>query len=287
MVGGVNQHRIDCTLNRQDEDLPQTILNRISELSCCLLCCAAEGEEHQFTLTPGWDVIVLRYGIPWRIVRRPDIYRFNYVTLKWVDVQAYFKTVDKLLANDANGFPLKIDITYGYQVVDAIRATYSCSHSDYRHFVDEQARSSLVQVASQFPYDSDSRQQRVLRLHNPHIEDSLRRVLQAFVNAVGVRINYFQIRQIQYDESFQHFFLERQRAQAFVIARKSLIDASFGVVAETIKGAERQDRPLSQDEKVHLATRLLLLNCSPSVELKLVNGADLPSVLAGSEEDEK
>lgn|GEM_PF-6494023 len=282
----MNQVRINRTLARENEVLPQTLIARISELSCCLLCCEG-GEDHRFTLTPGWDVIVLRYGIPSEILRKPDLYYFNNVTLKWVDVQKFFKTMNNLQVNDSQGFPLKVDITFGYQVVDVIAATYICTHSDYTHFLHEQARSTLIQVAAQFPYDSDDRKRDVLRVHNFNIEDRLKTLLQEFVKVIGVRINYFQIQQIQYDEAFQHFFLERQRAQAFVTARRAILDASFGVVEKAIEGVEKQGRPLTQAQKAELAIRLIFINCTPAMDLKLVQGSELPAYLVPFEEEEE
>lgn len=284
MIGGVNQGRINRTLARENEILPQNLITRISELSCCLLCCE-EGEEQRFTLTPGWDVIVLRYGIPSEILRRPNLYFYYNATLKWVDVQSYYKTMDNLKVNDSQGFPLKVDITYGYQVVDAIAATYICTHSDYTHFLQEQAKSAMIQVASQFPYDSEEKKRGILRVNDRAIEEKLKKLLQEFVKVIGVRINYFQIRQIQYDEAFKHFFLERQRAQAFILARGALLDASMGVVEKTIQSIEKQGRTLTHDQKVELAMRLTLINCKPGMELKLVQGSELPAYLIPSEED--
>ncbi len=284
MIGGLIQDRINRTLARENEILAQNIIHRISELSCCLLCCG-EGEEQRFNLIPGWDVIVLRYGIPSEIVRRPGLYMYYNATLKWVDVQGYYKTMDNLKVNDSQGFPLKVDITYGYQVVDAIAATYTCTHCDYTHFLQEQAKSAMIQVASQFPYDSEEKKRGILRVNDPAIEEKLKKLLQEFVKVVGVRINYFQIRQIQYDEAFKHFFLERQRAQAFILARGALLDASMGVVEKTIQSIEKQGRMLTHDQKVELAMRLTLINCKPGMELKLVQGSEIPAYLIPSEED--
>lgn len=287
MIGGVNQDRIDRTLARQNEHLANNLVQRINQLSCWLLCCTNSGEYYEtLTLTPGWDVIVLNYDIPIRILRKPDIYPLSGVSLKWVEITPFYRTLDNLSINDSQGFPLKADVTYGYQVVDAIAATYACSHVDYTHFIEEQAKSALIQVASQFPYDSDGKKRQVLRVHSPQIEARLKTVLQEFVKQIGIQINYFQIRQIQYGEELQHYFLERQRAQAFIIARNSILDASFGVIEKTIQGAEQEGRPLTREQKVQLTTRLLLLNCTPSVELKLINGSELPSYLAGLEDGE-
>jgi len=129
-------------------------VNRVAQLLFALsetLCCC---NVATVTVKPSYETIVTRWGIPTQLFNRPGIYPMNQCGLEVDEVWQgeNIAEISNLLVNDSQGNPLHVTARYSFRVTDSLKARFAFGNCS--KFIRQQAISTLLKVAANYPYDS-------------------------------------------------------------------------------------------------------------------------------------
>lgn len=270
------------TLARQNQELPAvsgTVDIMAKALFCltfpfsCFCSCLAP-----FDATVGnYDVIVERFGIPFQILRQPNVYLYNPVGLETHTVPTGVSTINlsQQLVNDSLGNPVVINAYCTYKVVDALLATYQVAN--YHHFLTDQARIIVRKIAAAYPYDSADATKNRLRNLSRNQLSIFTRELQATVNPIGLQIVRLQLGSVRYAASMEKAILAKQEANSYITARRAIAEGAVGIIGAILQERGQQGHELPPRDQRALATNLIYTIISPKQTTLALNMSQNPS----------
>ncbi|WP_341823219.1 SPFH domain-containing protein [Wolbachia endosymbiont (group A) of Clivina fossor] len=163
---------------------------------------------------------------------------------------------EKIKVNDANGSPIEISAVIVWRVNSPAKAYYNVNN--YHEFVFVQSDSVIRELASNYPYDSESDEES-LRKNSDKISDELRSMLQQRLDIAGIEITEARISHLAYSSEIAQAMLRRQQAHAITSARRHIVQNAIGIVEEVIAHFEKnKSLQLDGKQKVQLINNLLV-----------------------------
>ncbi|MFP3024738.1 MAG: SPFH domain-containing protein, partial [Wolbachia sp.] len=153
------------------------------------------------------------------------------VSLKFQNINT-----EKIKVNDANGSPIEISAVIVWRVNSPAKAYYNVNN--YHEFVFVQSDSVIRELASNYPYDSESDEES-LRKNSDKISDELRSMLQQRLDIAGIEITEARISHLAYSSEIAQAMLRRQQAHAITSARRHIVQNAIGIVEEVIAHFEK------------------------------------------------
>ncbi len=173
------------------------------------------------------------------------------VSLKFQNINT-----EKIKVNDANGSPIEISAVIVWRVSSPAKAYYNVNN--YHEFVFVQSDSVIRELASNYPYDSESDEES-LRKNSDKISDELRSMLQQRLDIAGIEITEARISHLAYSSEIAQAMLRRQQAHAITSARRHIVQNAIGIVEEVIAHFEKnKSLQLDGKQKVQLINNLLV-----------------------------
>lgn len=173
------------------------------------------------------------------------------VSLKFQNIN-----IEKIKVNDANGSPIEISAVIVWRVNSPAKAYYNVNN--YHEFVFVQSDSVIRELASNYPYDSESDEES-LRKNSDKISDELRSMLQQRLDIAGIEITEARISHLAYSSEIAQAMLRRQQAHAITSARRHIVQNAIGIVEEVIAHFEKnKSLQLDGKQKVQLINNLLV-----------------------------
>lgn len=173
------------------------------------------------------------------------------VSLKFQNINT-----EKIKVNDANGSPIEISAVIVWRVSSPAKAYYNVNN--YHEFVFVQSDSLIRELASNYPYDSESNEES-LRKNSDKISDELRSMLQQRLDIAGIEITEARISHLAYSSEIAQAMLRRQQAHAITSARRHIVQNAIGIVEEVIAHFEKnKSLQLDGKQKVQLINNLLV-----------------------------
>ncbi|KLT22908.1 putative Band 7 family membrane protein [Wolbachia endosymbiont of Armadillidium vulgare str. wVulC] len=173
------------------------------------------------------------------------------VSLKFQNINT-----EKIKVNDANGSPIEISVVIVWRVSSPAKAYYNVNN--YHEFVFVQSDSVIRELASNYPYDSESDEES-LRKNSDRISNELRSMLQQRLNIAGIEIAEARISHLAYSSEIAQAMLRRQQAHAITSARKHIVQNAIGIIEEVIAHFEKnKSLQLDGKQKVQLINNLLV-----------------------------
>ncbi len=173
------------------------------------------------------------------------------VSLKFQNINT-----EKIKVNDANGSPIEISAVIVWRVNSPAKAYYNVNN--YHEFVFVQSDSVIRELASNYPYDSESNEES-LRKNSDKISDELRSMLQQRLDIAGIEITEARISHLAYSSEIAQAMLRRQQAHAITSARRHIVQNAIGIVEEVIAHFEKnKSLQLDGKQKVQLINNLLV-----------------------------
>ncbi len=173
------------------------------------------------------------------------------VSLKFQNINT-----EKIKVNDANGSPIEISAVIVWRVNSPAKAYYNVNN--YHEFVFVQSDSVIRELASNYPYDSESDEES-LRKNSDKISDELRSMLQQRLDIAGIEITEARISHLAYSSEIAQAMLRRQQAHAITTARRHIVQNAIGIVEEVIAHFEKnKSLQLDGKQKVQLINNLLV-----------------------------
>ncbi len=173
------------------------------------------------------------------------------VSLKFQNINT-----EKIKVNDANGSPIEISAVIVWRVSSPAKAYYNVNN--YHEFVFVQSDSVIRELASNYPYDSESDEES-LRKSSDKISSELQSMLQQRLDIAGIEITEARISHLAYSSEIAQAMLRRQQAHAITSARKLIVQNAIGIVEEVIAHFEKnKSLQLDGKQKVQLINNLLV-----------------------------
>ncbi len=173
------------------------------------------------------------------------------VSLKFQNINT-----EKIKVNDANGSPIEISAVIVWRVSSPAKAYYNVNN--YHEFVFVQSDSVIRELASNYPYDSESDEES-LRKNSDKISSELQSMLQQRLDIAGIEITEARISHLAYSSEIAQAMLRRQQAHAITSARKLIVQNAIGIVEEVIAHFEKnKSLQLDGKQKVQLINNLLV-----------------------------
>lgn len=173
------------------------------------------------------------------------------VSLKFQNINT-----EKIKVNDANGSPIEISAVIVWRVNSPAKAYYNVNN--YHEFVFVQSDSVIRELASNYPYDSESDEES-LRKNSDKISNELRSMLQQRLDIAGIEITEARISHLAYSSEIAQAMLRRQQAHAITSARRHIVQNAIGIVEEVIAHFEKnKSLQLDGKQKVQLINNLLV-----------------------------
>lgn len=178
---------------------------------------------------------------------------------------------DKLKVNDLEGNPIEIAAVVVYRVTDAAKAMFDVEQ--YERFVQTQSETSIRQVATQYPYDNFTEENKItLRQHSDEIADELQRDLQKRLEVAGVEVMEARIMHLAYSSEIASAMLQRQQAQAVLGARKVIVDGAVTMVKSAIDQLSTQGVvDLDDEKKAQMVNNLMVALVSENASQPIIN----------------
>lgn len=208
---------------------------------------------------PQEEKVVLSWGKVDELLTVPGTYFRNAWGLKVIKVSTKRQTLElpRTTVADGNGNPIVIAAVVTYRYVDAKKVALEIE--DAHGFVRTQAMAVLKQVASKYPYESQSGHS--LKAEADSIGAEMVRLLQDKVDPCGTQILSFELSDLSYAPEIAQSMLVRQQAQALVDARKIVVEGAVEIVYEALEQLRAKGLGMEHAEQSQLVSNLLVVIC--------------------------
>lgn len=181
----------------------------------------------------------------------------------------------RLKVNDANGNPIEIAAVIVWRVVDTAEAVFEVD--DYENYVTIQSEAALRNLATSYPYEHDSEDDRLsLRSDSNAISLKLRTEVQDRLQKAGVDVLEARLSHLAYAPEIAQAMLQRQQASAVLAARKIIVQGAVGIVSDALEQLALQGVvELDGERKAAMVSNLLVVLCGDQQAKPVINTGTL------------
>lgn len=184
---------------------------------------------------------------------------------------------EKQTVNDERGNPIIIGTIVIWRVVDTTKAVFKVQN--YRTFLSTQCDSATRNISRQYPYDlmeEGSSDEKTLRGSSQEIADMMKQDLQERVSIAGLEILEVRITHLSYASEIAAAMLQRQQAEAVVVARKKIVEGAVGMVEMALEQLSQDEVVQLDDErKAAMVSNLLVVLCGNKDAQPIVNSGSI------------
>jgi len=204
--------------------------------------------------------------------------------LRWANPLYSKKTVSlrvrnfesgRLKVNDANGNPIEIAAVIVWRVVDTAEAVFEVD--DYENYVTIQSEAALRNLATSYPYEYDTDDERLsLRSDSNSISQKLRAEVQDRLQKAGVDVLEARLSHLAYAPEIAQAMLQRQQASAVLAARKIIVEGAVGMVSDALEQLKQQGVvELDDERRAAMVSNLLVVLCGDQPARPVINAGSL------------
>ena len=209
-----------------------------------------------FVLAPGVAAVVQYFGRYTGTVRTPGLHFVNPLSNRTrlsIRIRNHETAVAKV--NDAEGNPIEMAVVVVWQIEDTARAAYEVD--DFVRFVGIQTDTAVRHIATSYPYDNHTDDQRLsLRENAEEITGKLSAEIAERVQSAGVKVIESRLTHLAYAAEIAGAMLQRQQAGAVVAARQRIVEGAVGMVELALaRLAERDVVELDEERKAAMVDR--------------------------------
>ena len=229
-----------------------------------------------FVLAPGVAAVVQYFGRYTGTVRTPGLHFVNPLSNRTrlsIRIRNHETAVAKV--NDAEGNPIEMAVVVVWQIEDTARAAYEVD--DFVRFVGIQTDTAVRHIATSYPYDNHTDDQRLsLRENAEEITGKLSAEIAERVQSAGVKVIESRLTHLAYAAEIAGAMLQRQQAGAVVAARQRIVEGAVGMVELALaRLAERDVVELDEERKAAMVSNLLVVLCGDRATQPVVNAGSL------------
>ena len=176
--------------------------------------------------------------------------------------------------NDTDGNPIEIASVVVWKVVDTAQACFDVD--SYVDFVHVQSEAAVRNLASQYPYDTQTDGQLSLRGHTEEVASHLKGEIQGRLHAAGVEVIEARITHLAYAPEIASAMLQRQQAGAIIAARSQIVEGAVGMVQMALERLSSQEViELDEERRAAMVTNLLVVLCGDKGTQPVLNAGTL------------
>lgn len=246
-----------------------------------------------FIVQPNQTKVLLFFGKYKGTVRKNGFFWLNpFYSKKKVSLRIRNLESDIIKVNDEQGNPILISAVLVWKVVDTYKAVFDIEtleevdaktgvkktkqEASYQNFVKIQAESALRKLAHSYPYDDvdtdENTEVVTLRSGVDTINEELEKEMKERLALVGIEILEARISNLSYAPEIASVMLQRQQAQAIIVARKRIVEGAVGMVEMAVDKLEKKDiAKFSDDEKAKLVNNLMVVLCGHQGTSPVIN----------------
>lgn len=215
-----------------------------------------------YVVRPREEAVVLSFGEFMGVDKKEGI-RWRHPVgreIRRISTQDITLHISSSTVVDFNGNPINISAIIVYKIEDSNKAAIDVV--DPHKFIEDQAGAIIKRVCSKYPYDSQQQKGVCLKNESKEISTGLVRELQAAVRLAGIVVGSVKFNDLAYAPEIAQAMLMRQQAQAFIEARKTIVDGAVSLVNDACMQLENDGIHLSKPSQEQLVTNLLVVLCS-------------------------
>ena len=194
-----------------------------------------------------------------------------------ISLKSMTRNTEKQTVNDERGNPIIIGTIVIWRVVDTTKAVFNVQN--YRTFLSTQCDSATRNISRQYPYDlmeEGSSDEKTLRGSSQEIADMMKQDLQERVSIAGLEILEVRITHLSYASEIAAAMLQRQQAEAVVVARKKIVEGAVGMVEMALEQLSQDEVVQLDDErKAAMVSNLLVVLCGNKDAQPIVNSGSI------------
>lgn len=195
-------------------------------------------------------------------------------TKKRISVRVRNFETERSKVNDTDGNPVEIASVVVWKVVDTAEACFEVD--DYINFVQVQSEAAVRNLATQYPYDTQTDGQLSLRGNTEEIAGQLKTEIQGRLVAAGVEVLEARITHLAYAPEIASAMLQRQQAGAIIAARSRIVEGAVGMVQMALEQLASQDIiELDEERKAAMVSNLLVVLCGDKSTQPVLNTGTL------------
>ncbi|MDR0958953.1 MAG: SPFH domain-containing protein [Propionibacteriaceae bacterium] len=195
---------------------------------------------------------------------------------KKVSIKVRNMETQELKVNDADGNPITIGAVIVWQVADTAKAVFSVE--EYDKFVTMQSESALRHIASSHPYDNADPGEETLRGSTEMVADELAEEVDRRIQVAGLEVLETRITSLAYAPEIAHAMLQRQQAEAIIVAREKIVEGAVSMARAALSDLESDSTIVLDDERrAAMVSNLLVVLCGSSQASPVINTGTLYS----------
>lgn len=196
---------------------------------------------------------------------------------KKISLKAMTLNNQKQKVNDELGNPIIIGTIVIWKVVNPTKAVFNVEN--YKTFLSIQCDSTIRNVARLYPYDSEDTEdhkEKSLRGSSQEVADKLKEELQKRVEIAGIEVEEVRITHLSYAPEIAAAMLQRQQAEAIIVARKKIVEGAVGMVEMALNSlSEKEVVELDDERKAAMVSNLLVVLCGSKDAQPIVNSGSI------------
>jgi regulator of protease activity HflC (stomatin/prohibitin superfamily) len=224
-----------------------------------------------FVVNPNEGKVLQLFGKYSGSVKRDGFHWANpLLTKKRISLRVHNFESSKIKVNDHEGNPIEIAAVVVWRVVETAEASFEVE--DYKHYVEVQSEAALRNLATQYPYDAYTEDQKSLRANTLEIAGQLQAEVQQRLAKAGVDVLEARINHLAYAPEIASAMLQRQQAGAIIAARQRIVEGAVGMVEMALDLlSTRGVVDLDNERKAAMVSNLLVVLCGDKSTQPIVN----------------
>lgn len=215
-----------------------------------------------YVVRPREEAVILSFGEFMGVDRKEGI-RWRHPVgreIRRISTQDNTLEISSSTVVDFNGNPIHISAIVVYRIKDTRKAAIDVV--DAHKFIEDQAGAIIKRVCSKYPYDHKDAKALCLKNESREISAELVAELQIAVELSGIVVQSVKFNDLAYAPEIAQAMLMRQQAQAFIDARKTIVDGAVALVNDACTQLDEDGIKLSIPAQEQLVTNLLVVLCS-------------------------
>ena len=181
---------------------------------------------------------------------------------------------ETIKVNDKLGNPIEIASVVVWRVNDTAQASFDVE--DFEDFVRVQTESAIRHLAAGHPYDLPGEEETSLRGSSETVNGELREELIKRLDLGGIEVLEVRLSHLAYAPEIASAMLQRQQAEAVIVARKLIVDGAVGMVEMALQKLEEHGTiKLDEERKATMVSNLLVVLCGEQSVSPVVNTGTL------------
>lgn len=211
-------------------------------------------------LEPNQAVIGLFFGSYSGTYSRDGFHYFNpLISQTKLSLRTQTFETPHLKVNEAGGRPIEIGAVVTWAIDVPEKALLAVEN--YSDFLKNRVEVGLREVASKYPYESDTGDD-CLRGHQDHVSVELKSRIAPFAAQAGILISDIAITQLAYAPEIAGIMLVKQQAESLLAARRVIVEGAVSIAGDAIKKLAEQGHTIPESERGRAIVNLLTVLAS-------------------------